>query len=189
LEPLGISVQSAENGLQATELASTWNPELILMDLRMPVMDGFEASRRIKAADYGKNTHIIAVTASILEQDNTRVLESGITGYIHKPFKDYELIATLEEKLGQIFVFRDPTQAEQFQSEPAASLTQQAMADLPRELVDQMAAATTSAQFDTLLELIERVVPHSPALAKKLRTLANDFQYDALLKLFENEKG
>ncbi len=107
LEPIGIKVMNAENGEKAIAITEFWKPDLIFMALRMPVMNGYEASRRIKALELGKKIQIVALTASILEMDKQKVINSGMNGYIRKPFKEYELFAMLEDKLGKIFTYSD----------------------------------------------------------------------------------
>ena len=186
LEPLGILTQSAENGKIALETARTWKPDLILMDLRMPVMNGFEAARRIKATLPDKNIHIVAVTASILELDKHKVSESGMTGYLRKPFKDYELFSILESKLGSIFTYSDDITTTRDKVEPdTTNLTPESMAVIPQEIIGKMELATTNAHFEELMTLIDRVSDFSPQIATKLRNLANDYQYDFLLQLFK----
>jgi PAS domain S-box-containing protein len=186
LESAGIITQTAEDGKNAVVLAKTWKPDLIFMDLRMPVLDGFEAAKQIKATKLGKKIHIIAVTASILELDKYKVSESGMTGYIRKPFKDYDLFAMIENKLGQIFVYEDRIIEKQIQTQTDfIGLTPETITIIPQNLINQMRIATINAQFDKLLDLIDLAATHSPGIAKKIMKLAKDYQYDTLLKLFE----
>jgi len=187
LEPVGMLTHSASDGLQAVELAAAWQPDVILMDLRMPVMDGFEAARRIMAASRGRSVHILAVTASILELDRYRVHESGMTGFLRKPFKDHELFSALEDRLGDIFIYQETHPEGQPDEQQAApgELTPGALERLPRAMLDQMKEATINAQYDELIELIDRVGADMPLEAKKLRELADNFQYDILLGLFD----
>ncbi len=107
LKPVGISTWSVGSGEDALEMVTDWKPDLILMDLRMPGMDGFECARRIKGMEEGKNVPIIALTASIFEVNDQKVFENGMEGYIQKPFKDEELFTALEDKLGKIFVYHE----------------------------------------------------------------------------------
>jgi PAS domain S-box-containing protein len=186
LDPVGITTRFAENGQVAVDIARSWLPEVILMDLRMPHMNGFDASKEIKSDQHSKDIHVVAVTASILDVDQRRVVESGMTGYVRKPFKDYELFSMLQEKLGNIFIYQDQTPVEK---EPVQlenrSLTPEAIAILPQDMVQRMRSATMNAQMDDLLTLIEIVAAQSPVIASSLRNLANGFQYDTLLKLFD----
>ncbi len=69
LEPLGFDILEAVNGKEALEIFEQWHPDLIWMDIRMPVMDGLEATHRIKSANAGLHTKVIAVTAQALEED------------------------------------------------------------------------------------------------------------------------
>ncbi len=186
LEPIGIKVMNAENGEKAIAITEFWKPDLIFMDLRMPVMNGYEASRRIKALELGKKIQIVALTASILEMDKQKVINSGMNGYIRKPFKEYELFAMLEDKLGKIFTYSDQAIVKKnVKPIEEVRLTTKVLKVLPKELIESMITATTNAQFDTLLDLIDQVSTYSPEMAGKLRGMANNFQYDALLKLFK----
>ncbi len=186
LEPLGILTQSAENGKIAIATATSWKPDLILMDLRMPILDGFEAAKRIKATSEGKNTHVIAVTASILELDMHKVHDSGMVGYLRKPFKDYELFSILEHHLGSIFTYHEPIDRAKEKAEPdTVAMTPESMSVIPQEIIDQMVVATTNARIRELVTLIDKAAAFSPQIANNLRNLANTYQYDALLELFE----
>ena len=79
LEPIGFEVAEATNGQQAIEVWQRWQPHIILMDMRMPIMDGYEATRRIKATPQGRNTLIVAVSASAFEEDRERSCRSAVT--------------------------------------------------------------------------------------------------------------
>ena len=186
LEPVGILTRSAEDGVKAVEMAESWKPDIILMDLRMPGMNGFEASKFIKGSEYGRGIEIIAVTASTLDIDKDKIAESGMTGYLQKPFKENELFVVLEEKLGEIFTYRDQGELLPNNEEPeAVSPIPQPVKAIPKDLLDQLATATINAHFDHILELIEKVGTYQPQTAARLRELANNFQYDAILDRVE----
>ena len=107
LSPLGFEVREAENGKAALEIFAEWDPNAILMDMRMPVMDGYEATRKIKATTKGQATVIIAVTASALEEDREMILSEGCDGYIRKPFRDTEIFDEFEKHLGIKFLYEE----------------------------------------------------------------------------------
>ena len=98
LQPLGFALKSASNGEEAIAIWEEWNPHLIWMDLRMPVMDGYEATQRIKATTKGQATAIIAITASVLEEEKMVVLSAGCDDFIRKPFRE-EVAAIIENQL------------------------------------------------------------------------------------------
>ncbi len=78
-------LHSAYNGQEATDLARSERPALILMDLRMPVMDGFDAIETLKKDPLTQKIPILAVTAQVMEQDRNRSIELGANGFVTKP--------------------------------------------------------------------------------------------------------
>jgi CheY-like chemotaxis protein len=85
LEKRGYEVKTAPSAAAALEVLKTFTPRLILMDLQMPGMDGFELTRRLKADPATKPIVIIAVTAYAMKGDEQRALEAGCDGYLTKP--------------------------------------------------------------------------------------------------------
>ncbi len=94
-----FEVIMASHGKEALELGSQLHPDLILMDLKMPVMDGWEATRAIRKTDWGKNLPVIALTAQAMEKDEERALTAGCDDYIPKPIIDYNVLQKKIEKL------------------------------------------------------------------------------------------
>src|SRR6185436_10129796 len=90
LAPVGFEIRLATNGAEAVREFEHWRPHLILMDFRMPVMDGHEAIRRISAMAGGKELKIIAVTASAMEENRQALMEVGADDFIGKPFREAE---------------------------------------------------------------------------------------------------
>ncbi len=100
LQRVGFKTRSAANGREAVAEFENWHPHLIFMDMRMPVMDGFEAAKIIKMQERGRETAIVAVTASVFEEDRDLVYDVGCDGFIRKPYNEQEIIRALEEQLG-----------------------------------------------------------------------------------------
>ena len=100
LTSAGFSVLEAVNGAEGVTKARSELPDLILMDIQMPVMDGYEATRRIKADAATASIPIIAVTSYALSGDEVRAREAGCNGYVAKPFSPRQL-------LGQVRGFLD----------------------------------------------------------------------------------
>jgi PAS domain S-box-containing protein len=96
LEPLGYEIFEAIDGQDGVDKALDIVPNIILMDIRMPRMNGYDASRVIKSSTIGTKTKIIAVTASEFDQDEAKVLESGLDGYIRKPFQPNSLFELIK---------------------------------------------------------------------------------------------
>ena len=90
-----LEVIDAENGKKAVELAQKSQPDLILMDLKMPVMDGYQATAILKADEKLKSIPIVALTASAMKEEKEKILESGFDHYLRKPISQKELISEL----------------------------------------------------------------------------------------------
>ena len=99
LEFRGYEVAAAKNGLEAVEMATARLPDLILMDVLMPVMDGIEATFRIRADSRTKDIPIITTTASARAEDRERCLAAGCDDFVSKPYTYIELTAVIERIL------------------------------------------------------------------------------------------
>jgi CheY-like chemotaxis protein len=99
LTDVGFSLREASDGEEAIQVWKEWKPQLILMDVRMPVMDGLAATRRIKSQGGNNETVIIAVTASALEEDRDTILDSGADDFLSKPCRGNELLEKIRSHL------------------------------------------------------------------------------------------
>ena len=97
LEQRNLTVIEAENGLEGVEKTKKEKPEVILMDIRMPVMDGYEATRAVK--EIFEEIPVIALTASISDEERSKILQEGFDGYLPKPVELNALIKTLKNYL------------------------------------------------------------------------------------------
>ncbi len=88
----------AANGKEALEIATQSKPDLIIMDLKMPVMDGWEATTALRNTSWGKNLPVIALTAQAMEKDEEKALNTGCNDYIPKPIMDYAVLQRKIEK-------------------------------------------------------------------------------------------
>ncbi len=95
----GYELLEAVNGAEGVAMAAREKPDLILMDIQLPVMDGYEASRRIKADPQLRHIPIIAVTSYALSGDEAKTLAAGCNGYVAKPFSPRSLLAKIREFL------------------------------------------------------------------------------------------
>jgi len=95
----GYELIEAADGAEGLALAEKEKPDLILMDIQLPVMDGYEATRRIKANPALKNIPVIAVTSYALSGDEEKVKAAGCDGYVAKPFSPRLLLKTIREFL------------------------------------------------------------------------------------------
>jgi PAS domain S-box-containing protein len=182
LGPVGFEVRLANDGEQALMEFQSWRPHLILMDFRMPVMDGHEAIRRIRAAEGGLEPRIIAVTASAMDENRQELLGIGADDFIGKPFQAVELFQKIHAHLGIEYVYAEEDEAAA--QEEVGELTPESLARLPKDLIHLMREAVVGADMDQLMENIREVEGRDSAMAHGLRDLAENFEYQRLLDLF-----
>ena len=99
LTSAGFELLEATTGEEGIHLAETRRPDLILMDIQMPVLDGYEATRRSKAATELQHIPIIVVTSYALSGDDAKARAAGADGYVAKPFSPRELLAKIRQFL------------------------------------------------------------------------------------------
>jgi two-component system cell cycle response regulator DivK len=103
----GYELIEAENGEEALAAVARQRPDLILMDIQLPVMDGYEATRRIRTNPDLKSVPIIAVTSYALAGDESKALAAGCDGYVSKPYSPRELLAKVRAHLAISLPGRD----------------------------------------------------------------------------------
>jgi signal transduction histidine kinase/CheY-like chemotaxis protein len=134
LKPLGFDVEEAENGQEGLEKAHAYQPDVILMDLVMPVMDGFELTRQIRLADDLKDTIVIATSASVFGLDQQASREAGCDGFIPKPIHEEALLNQLQTCLNLDWVYEDQPPVKEvgaLRSSPAIPATPLAPSRIP----------------------------------------------------------
>ena len=99
LTSVGYEILEAVTGDEGVTLATTQHPDLILMDIQLPGLDGYEAARRIKANSALRHIPIIAVTSYALSGDDVKALEAGCDAYVRKPFSPRALLAKIRDYL------------------------------------------------------------------------------------------
>lgn len=107
MESVGLQVKIAENGEQGVQLFKSWHPHFIWMDQRMPVMDGMEATRRIRKLPEGRDVKIVAVTASAFREQEQEMREAGIDDYVRKPYNLDKIFQSMEKLLGLTWIYAE----------------------------------------------------------------------------------
>ena len=185
LQPLGFELREAVNGQEAIDLWQAWQPHLIFMDIRLPGMDGLEATRRIRAQQRVDDppTVIIAVTASAFDEDRAGILAAGCDGLLRKPFHEIELLDLLTQHLGVKFFYQvEPV----VQSDTVEALTPAQLAAMPAPWLADLRQAALEGDLARILSLTEQIQADEPVLAGKLTRLANNFEINAILRLVQS---
>jgi CheY-like chemotaxis protein len=147
------------------------------MDVNMPVMDGAEAVRRLKATEAGAKTPIIALSASVLDHERDSIMEAGFDRFMYKPFKEDDIWSCLEEQLGIEFVREEVAEEE---TGPEEALTVESVSVLGHDLIGQLREALESADLDRISELLEGASDEHPQISSQLQEMAEAFDYEGL---------
>jgi len=192
LTPLGFTIEEAENGQIGLEKTLELEPQLILMDLVMPVLDGFEATRQIRKIAQLKNIPIIAMSASILESQQQESLTAGCDAFLAKPFRAEHLLALLKEMLNITWIYEQanldiPLPLEHSSSKsdnefiiPTVNLS----ADKAAILFDLAMMGDIMGILEGLEEL-EKEDQEITAFTSKIRLLAKNFEEEKICQVLE----
>ena len=206
LSPLGFALQEATNGREAIEIWENWHPHLILMDVRMPVMDGYEATKQIKASIKQREQEqqengemnisapespipkIIALTASTIEGRRSFALLVGCDDFISKPFRKTEIFDTLSKHLGVKYVYSNSTEfictgARNNLSASPSNAVLAYLPKLPAEWINNIKQVIRSADFDLISRTIEEIRDAHPEFAAILQGHLDNFDYQKIFNL------
>jgi CheY-like chemotaxis protein/anti-sigma regulatory factor (Ser/Thr protein kinase) len=184
MSDLGLEVRSAENGKQAIELFQSWQPDLIWMDKQMPVMDGIEATKRIRQLPDGQKVKIVAVTASAFREQQ-EVLTAAMDDCIHKPYRFDEIYECLARQLGLEYVYVSQPAIEET---PTREQIVDMLARLPAALRIELKHELISLNSDGITETIQRITGIDATLARTLSQLAEGFNYPAILQRLDESE-
>lgn len=186
LTPLGWEVLEAENGLEAIQIWETYAPRLIWMDLRMPIMDGYEATRQIKSKPSGKDTIIIALTASALAEEETYILEAGCDDIVRKPFREETILDKISQYLGVQYIYAEigKNPKENVPDLPSfhstTILESNSLEGLSQEWIEKIHHAARSGDDILLIEIIQELPETHQQLAGIMTHLVNNFRLDLI---------
>jgi signal transduction histidine kinase/CheY-like chemotaxis protein/streptogramin lyase len=188
LEEVGFVVLEAENGKEAVEVFKKESPDLVWMDMRMPVMDGYEAVQQIRQFSGGDTIPIIAITASAFGEQQADILAAGCNDIIIKPFRTHQIFEAMGRFLDIEYFYK-----QEGETAPArmggVDLTAEMLAELPPELNQELSQAVLQLDKEAIFAVIERIEPMSPDTAKGLRILLDNFQTGLIGELLgENDE-
>lgn len=178
LHPLGYDIREASNGEEAVALWRSWQPHLIWMDVRLPIMDGATAARQIRAQPSSDVPPVIIGLSdgNGADADRSMALAAGCDDFLCRPLQESEIRGTIDKYFGRSLIGQSIDRADRL------DLHQQ-LGQLPRPLLKSLHQATLEGDFDLMLTLIEQIRPQQPSLAEAIATLAHQFQYVQLLAL------
>jgi CheY-like chemotaxis protein len=180
---IGFAVAEANDGLQAVSMVQMQAPDLVLMDIRMPVMDGLEATRRIRANVQLRQMPIVAISASATGQDEREALDAGVNAFMTKPIDEAELLAHIRRFLGLTWT------VEQSNEPPQATGEQNGISALVAPPAEEMQILYRLALEGNMRELrrqaehIASLDEHYRPFAERLEKLAKEYQSKAIMDL------
>ncbi|NJS11776.1 MAG: response regulator [Microcoleus sp. CSU_2_2] len=185
LNPLGFELKEATNGQEAIEIWESWEPHLIWMDMRMPVMDGYEATQHIKGTLKGQATAIIALTASVLEEERAVILSAGCDAFMRKPFREADIFDAMHKYIGVRYIYEDPNLANlsAIKNQHQGEMTAVDFIMLPESLVAELKQAILNADMELIASSIEQIRLKDLVTAGAIANCIDNFEYDKVLKL------
>ncbi len=191
LSSVGFETQTASNGEEAIALWEVWQPHLILMDLRMPVMDGFQATRQIRRKEKVypdlKATPIVALTASVFEEQRQRIIRSGCNDCVRKPFREQIIFDKIAQYLGVQYIYEQDTPGVNVsvasQSQGNANLSARDLAVMSQEWILQLRDCATRVNAKLVLQLLEQIPPEQVRLKQGIQDYVDHYRFDKLVEL------
>lgn len=185
LQPVGFDVREASNGQEAIAICANWCPNLVWMDMRMPIMDGYEATKRIKTATNSPPV-VIALTGSAFEEDRIVALSTGCDDFVRKPFRAEVIFEKMSEHLKIKYIYA--TEESKLPTLPPSSMIsanelENAIAQMSAEWVEKIHQAAIRVNAKRILQLIEEIPRSQTALAQTLTDLVNDFLFEEIITL------
>ncbi|WP_226582662.1 response regulator [Microseira wollei] len=180
LSQVGFEVRVAENGREAIEIWEKFEPHLIFMDMLMPVMNGYETTKEIKATLKGQATVIIAITASVFEEQKPDILSAGCDDIIHKPFVDWVIFDKIIQYLGVRFLYEQSGTDKSTGGDSTLNLS--AMQNLPDSWLTELETSALALDDQRIYRVIAQIENQETELAKVLISYTENFQYDKILE-------
>ena len=182
LELIGFRTTEAVHGAEAVEHCERDRPDLVLMDRRMPVLGGLEATREIRQSPGGSRIRILIISASVLGMQEDEWKAIGADGFIGKPFGEEDLLERIADLLGVEYLYEKATP----EIPVKASLRPENVSVLPPDLLAQLQKATEEGDASLLRELLAREVePKHPELGRALGELVRNYEYPSILSLLQ----
>jgi CheY-like chemotaxis protein len=214
LAPLGFEVREAKNGQEGVELWECWHPHLIWMDMRMPIMNGYEATRAIREREskrgrkqrskplrrdkHNQPTTIVALTASAFEEQRAAILAAGCDDFVRNPFRESVIFEKMAQHLGVRYVYaslnspdlesqrsNSSSSIASSSSYPLIQKVQVTKLKLPDRWLDELQQATLRLDLNRIVALISPIHSRDAELAERLASWANRFEYDKILTFIQ----
>lgn len=183
LEKAGFANRIANNGKEAVELFQRWQPHFIWMDRRMPVMDGLAATREIRRLPGGDAVIIVALTASVFENQKQALIDAGCNDFLRKPYRPDEIYDYMSRYLDLEYEYIDQEDSEEKAAEIELQVDTNALLSVNQALLNKLSEAARLGQVDAVNAAIDGIAETHEDIASALRKLADAYRFDLILNL------
>jgi CheY-like chemotaxis protein/nitrogen-specific signal transduction histidine kinase len=180
LQPVGFALREASNGQETVEIWQQWQPHLIWMDMRMPVMNGYEATQQIKSNLRGQATVVIALTASTLEEEKAVVLSAGCDDFVRKPFREEIIFEKIAQHLGVRYLYEEIADSGE---EKVDRLTAEDLRIMPEQWLGELVEAAASIDSQLIAQLLSQIPEEHQSLSKAIQKEVDEFDFERIMNL------
>lgn len=181
LTSIGFEVREATQGVEALSLWENWSPHLIFMDLRMPMMDGYTATKYIREHPQNPETMVIALTASVFEEDREKVLMTGCNDFMSKPFQQSDIFDKLAKYLGVQYIYE--AVGSDTNKSLVETLSVEDISVMSPQWLEQMYQAAYYLDTEVMNELTAQIPESQAGLSQALTDYINNFNSDRIMEL------
>jgi PAS domain S-box-containing protein len=185
MSAIGFEVKLVSNGKACVESFQAWLPDLIWMDMRMPIMGGEDATRHIRNLPGGMKVKIIAVTASAFKEEQQQMLAAGLDDFVRKPFHSREIYDCLARHLDLMFEYRSDSESDT----NSLALTSEMFSGLPEDLRNALKDALTVLDSVKIIAVIKDITVIDAELGSRLKKLSESFDYQTILNALGRQKA
>ena len=183
LRPIGFEIKEAANGQEAVAIWQQWQPHLIYMDMRMSVMNGYEAAQKIKSHLQGQATVIIALTASTLEEEKAVILSIGCDDFVRKPFRQEVIFQKIAQHLGVKYIYENLDSQENLLLASLNKLTAEALATMSDRWLEELFEAAALIDESLIKQLLTKIPPENQNLIQAIQREVDNFDFERIMKL------
>ncbi len=183
LQAVGFAPRSAKNGREAIEIWQEWQAHLIWMDMKMPLIDGYEATKYIKSQPNGSKTIIIALTASAFEEQRDQIFSAGCDDFVRKPFTEDLFFEKMARHLGVKYLYESDLLPVDSVKTVAKSSLERDLSFLSQEWLTQLHQAAIAVDAEKIEQLISHILPTHRSIAKALLHLTHRYDFDTIIEL------
>ena len=179
LADAGFDVMTVQSGIEAIDRFPDWRPDLILTDLCMPVLDGFDTVRRIRAMPEGRRVKIVALTANVFEEGRKAAFDAGCDAILFKPLDVAGMFCEIAGLLDVKYLHAG--ERESFPNR--VSVDGESLSDVSAEIVRRLKAAAEGLDIAQTREVIGEIRVAHPGAAAAIESLADEFRFDRIVRL------